>query len=73
MKLSVSQSETLKIKQWPAEDRPREKMRAQGRRALSNAELLAIILGSGNKHETAVDWPSAYYQIITTIFMNFQG
>jgi len=55
MKLSASQSETLKIKQWPAEDRPREKMHAQGRRALSNAELLAIILGSGNKHETAVD------------------
>lgn len=43
------------IKQWAEEDRPREKMLKKGARALSNAELLAILIGSGNKHLTAVD------------------
>jgi DNA repair protein RadC len=44
----------ISIRYWPEEDRPREKLICQGRNALSNAELLAIILGSGNKSETAV-------------------
>ena len=43
------------IKQWAEEDRPREKMLSKGVRALSSAELLAIIIGSGNKKLTAVD------------------
>lgn len=42
------------IKQWAEDDRPREKMLLKGKAALSNAELLAIILGSGNREETAV-------------------
>ena len=42
------------IKNWAPEDRPREKMMAQGTAALSNAELLAILIGSGNSEETAV-------------------
>lgn len=45
----------LSIKQWPEEERPREKLRAKGPNALSDAELIAIILGSGTKDETAVD------------------
>lgn len=45
----------LSIKQWAEEDRPREKMLLKGRKHLSNAELIAIILGSGNRKETAVD------------------
>ncbi len=44
----------LKIKSWAEEDRPREKMLLKGREALSNAELLAIILGSGSRQESAV-------------------
>lgn len=43
------------IKSWAEEDRPREKMLAKGKEALSNAELIAILIGSGNSKETAVD------------------
>lgn len=44
----------LSIKDWDEEDRPREKMLLKGSSALSNAELLAILMGSGNREETAV-------------------
>lgn len=44
----------LNIKSLAEEDRPREKLVSIGRQNLSDAELLAIILGSGNKNETAV-------------------
>lgn len=44
----------IKIKDLPENDRPREKLRDKGARALSDAELLAILIGSGNKNETAV-------------------
>jgi DNA repair protein RadC len=43
------------IKQWAEQDRPREKMLAKGRQALTDAELLALILGSGNERESAVE------------------
>jgi DNA repair protein RadC len=43
------------IKLWAEDDRPREKLLTKGKSALSNSELLAIILGSGNREETAVD------------------
>jgi DNA repair protein RadC len=46
--------EKLSINQWAAEDRPREKMMLKGAEALSNAELLAILIGSGNREESAV-------------------
>jgi DNA repair protein RadC len=42
------------IKQWAEEDRPREKMQSRGKKALSDAELLAILLRSGSQHETAL-------------------
>ncbi|MDU1903669.1 MAG: DNA repair protein RadC [Dysgonomonas sp.] len=45
----------LKITDWAEEDRPREKMLLKGVSALSDAELLAILIGSGNKNETAVE------------------
>lgn len=45
----------LSMKEWAAEDRPREKMMLQGARALSDAELIAILIGSGNAEETAVE------------------
>lgn len=44
----------LNINQWAAEDRPREKMMQKGAEALSDAELLAILIGSGNTEESAV-------------------
>ncbi|RYD72925.1 MAG: DNA repair protein RadC [Sphingobacteriales bacterium] len=45
----------LGIKLWAEEDRPREKLLMNGRRHLTDAELVAILIGSGNKNETAVD------------------
>lgn len=45
----------LNINQWAEEDRPREKMATQGAQALSNAELLAILIGSGSTKESAVE------------------
>ena len=45
----------LTIKEWSQEDRPREKMLTKGCAALTDAELLAILIGSGNKNESAVD------------------
>ena len=45
----------LKITDWAEEDRPREKMVLKGVSSLSDAELLAILIGSGNKDETAVE------------------
>ena len=47
--------EKLKITQWSEEDRPREKMMRLGTEALSHAELLAILIGSGSTKESAVD------------------
>lgn len=45
----------LSINQWAKEDRPREKLAASGAEALSNAELLAILIGSGSMKESAVE------------------
>jgi len=45
----------LNIKSWAAGDRPREKFAAKGKGSLSDAELVAILLGSGNRNETAVE------------------
>lgn len=47
-------SSRLSIKAWAEDDRPREKMLLKGRQHLSDAELLAILLGSGSRKETAV-------------------
>ncbi len=49
------QPEKLNIKQWAEEDRPREKLLLKGKNALSDAELIAILISSGNKTETAVE------------------
>lgn len=48
-------SDKLNINQWAEEDRPREKLERLGPEALSNAELLAILVGSGSTTENAVD------------------
>ncbi|MBS7284386.1 MAG: DNA repair protein RadC [Prevotella sp.] len=45
----------MKINEWAKEDRPREKMERLGAEALSNAELLAILIGSGTPNESAVE------------------
>jgi DNA repair protein RadC len=48
-------SSKLSIKQWAEDDRPREKLLNKGRLALSNAELIAILINSGSTDESAVD------------------
>lgn len=45
----------ISIKAWAEEDRPREKLSNHGRRSLSDAELIAILIGSGNVNESAVE------------------
>lgn len=50
-----SYTEKLGIKFWAEADRPREKLLQHGRRHLTDAELIAILIGSGNQNETAVD------------------
>lgn len=45
----------LGIKAWAEEDRPREKLLLKGKTALSDAELIAILIGSGSRDETAVE------------------
>ena len=47
-------SERLTIAQWSSDDQPREKLRDLGAEALSDAELLAILIGSGSPKESAV-------------------
>lgn len=43
------------IKHWAEEDRPREKLILKGKASLSDAEILAILIGSGNREESAVE------------------
>ena len=51
----MGENSKTSIKFWAEDDRPREKLQSKGREALSNAELLAILLGSGNSEDSAVD------------------
>jgi len=57
--MSENSEETIKeiagIRSWAEEDRPREKLMLKGSGALSDAELLAILIGSGTRGESAVD------------------
>jgi DNA repair protein RadC len=45
----------LTIKEWAVEDRPREKLLKKGVQSLSDAEIIALLIGSGTKNETAVE------------------
>ena len=47
--------QNFSIKNWAEEDKPREKLMLKGKDALSDAELVAILIGSGNRKESAVD------------------
>ncbi|WP_439127562.1 RadC family protein [Polaribacter sp.] len=50
----MKEKEKFTIKSWALDDRPREKLLAKGKVALSDAELIAILIGSGNRNESAV-------------------
>ncbi|WP_178984412.1 RadC family protein [Winogradskyella helgolandensis] len=45
---------SFSIKNWSQDDQPREKLRDKGKTVLSDAELIAILIGSGNRDESAV-------------------
>ncbi|WP_333878233.1 RadC family protein [Flavobacterium sp.] len=46
--------QNFSIKQWSEDDKPREKLMLKGRAVLSDAELIAILIGSGSRNESAV-------------------
>ncbi|MEI6753665.1 MAG: DNA repair protein RadC [Paludibacter sp.] len=51
----LTDEKRLTIREWAEDDRPREKMLHKGSQSLSDAELLAILISSGNKNESAVE------------------
>src|SRR6478736_5310222 len=53
--LSQDTPKNLSIKQWAEDDRPREKLILKGKSSLSDAELIAILISTGTKKESAVD------------------
>lgn len=55
MKHNTNLTEKLSIKNWSEKDQPREKLMTQGRQVLSDAELIAILIGSGNREESAIE------------------
>ncbi|SDM05522.1 DNA repair protein RadC [Catalinimonas alkaloidigena] len=63
MELELS-SRYVRINQWAEEDRPREKLELKGKAALSDAELIAILIGSGTVSESAVDVAKRVLQLV---------
>ena len=59
-------STSFSIKNWSQDDQPREKLRDKGKTVLSDAELIAILIGSGNREESAV-------ALCKRIFASVQG
>ncbi|MGI0107615.1 RadC family protein [Salinimicrobium sp. WS361] len=53
--MDSQKSKAFTIKHWAEGDRPREKLLQKGREFLSDAELLAILIGSGSRNESAVE------------------
>lgn len=49
------ENSSISIKNWSEDDRPREKMMLKGKSVLSDAELIAILIGSGSRNESAVE------------------
>lgn len=72
------------IKYWAEDDKPREKLMLKGKAALSDAELIAILIGSGSRNESAVELSkrilksvdnnlNALGKLSTQQLMNFKG
>ena len=57
------------IKQWAEEDRPREKLMLKGRHALSDADLIAILIGSGTKDTSAIEIAKSILQEVNDNLM----
>ncbi len=52
--MSTTYNNNLGIKSWAEADRPREKLISKGKHSLTDAELIAILIGSGSREESAV-------------------
>src|SRR5690606_11849724 len=52
---STTQGEGMSIREWPAQERPREKLLQRGAAVLSDAELMAVLLGSGVAGRNVLD------------------
>ena len=59
----VKQEHKHSIKQWAIDDRPREKLLSKSPTALSDSELLAILINNGTKDKTAVDLAKEILQL----------
>ncbi|MEG9328655.1 DNA repair protein RadC [Salinimicrobium catena] len=53
--MAEGEQTSFTIKNWAQDDRPREKLLQKGRTSLSDAELLAILIGTGSRNQSAVD------------------
>lgn len=53
--MEIEETRSLRIKSWAPEDRPREKLLLKGTQALSDAELIAILIGTGTSTMSAVE------------------
>jgi DNA repair protein RadC len=51
----MEETNSFSIKYWAEDDKPREKLMLKGKSALSDAELVAILIGSGSRNESAVE------------------
>jgi len=51
----MEENKHFSIKNWSEDDQPREKLLYKGKNALSDAELVAILIGSGSRNESAVE------------------
>lgn len=61
--MESSNKSSTTIKNWAADDRPREKLVAKGKEALSDSELLAILINTGSGKDTAVDLAKKVLQL----------
>ena len=66
-------NEKKSIKEWAPDDRPREKMIEKGKAALSNAELIAILIGSGNSELSAVELSRAILDSVGNDLINLSN
>jgi len=64
-------SKKYSIKEWNKDDRPREKLLTKGKKSLSNAELIAILLGSGSRDANALDLAKSILQTTNNSLSDF--
>ena len=59
--MKSSNKSSTSIKNWAVDDRPREKLFTKGAAALSDSELLAILISTGSKNKSAVELAKKFY------------